>query len=290
MRLITILILMVGASGCDLSIVNQELDRIWNLLTGTESPTVAASPSPVVEARDEILTSDAAKNAKANAEILKEMMFIVFMREPKDRGEFGNWTDTLNQGASIEGVYNGLTHSSDYRKLEIGSPVAGFEVLKAFAEELAYIESELPVPSQFDLSTSSPLPTPEDPNAPSVPSETTSSPKPDIQALIPALKDKYAKQFAGSSIFTLKRVLADESLKLVGIKLPQRDKLAIWYSKWAVRTCQLNVDFGIPLRNKPDEGFHFKFALESPEDRVKWEVLNRVHRIINEANKPKAGS
>ena len=48
---------------------------------------------------------------------------------------------------------------------------------------------------------------------------------------------------------------------------------------------QRNVNYGIALRNKADEAFHYKWAVENAGDPVKWEVLNRLHRVLNEANK-----
>jgi hypothetical protein len=104
-----------------------------------------SSPSPSAEA----LSSLAAKKAKANSEILHEMFVVIFMREPKDRSEFGNWVDTLNQGASLEGVYNGLTHSEDYRKLEKTSSKASEKAVKVFREEITLLEAELPTPTQL---------------------------------------------------------------------------------------------------------------------------------------------
>jgi hypothetical protein len=48
---------------------------------------------------------------------------------------------------------------------------------------------------------------------------------------------------------------------------------------------QRNVDFGVALRNKADEAFHLKWATEVSEDQIIWEVLNRLHRVLNDANK-----
>ena len=32
-----------------------------------------------------------------------------------------------------------------------------------------------------------------------------------------------------------------------------------------------------------DESFHREWALQLPVDRLKWEVLNRLHRLLNDA-------
>jgi hypothetical protein len=232
---------------------------------GTESQNTNVLPEPSASPSAEELSSSAAKKAKANAEIFHEMFKVVFMREPKDRGEFGNWVDTLNQGASLEGVYNGLTHSQEYAALEKNSPKASEKAIKVFRDEINLLELELPVPTHLE-------------------------------------------NFGLASLFLLKRVLSDEALKVIASKssgptpkasetAPKGDvaeaksedspkaKLAAWYSKWAVHMAQRNVDFGVPLRNKPDEGFHFKWAGEVSEDQITWEILNRIHRVLNDANR-----
>ena len=260
---------------------------------GGDAPNSVASPSsvPSSEASNEEFSSQAAKNAKSNAEILKEVLLVVFMREPKDRGEFGNWVDTLNQGASLEGVYNGLTHSSDYRKLEFSSSAASISALKIFGEELAVLELELPVATEFDSNSASPLPTlgTVDPVSQTDVVEFGKTEKaiasPGPNQSMPVLAEKYSKQFAGASIYILKRVISDEALKVIAAKNQYREKLATWYSKWAVRMVQRNVDFGISLRNKADESFHYKWAVATSVDRIQWEVINRLQRVLNEANK-----
>ncbi len=234
----------------------------------SQNPTAEPSLTPLEKEKTAEGLSSVAKKSKANSEIFHEMFVVVFMREPKDRSEFGNWVDTLNQGASLEGVYNGLTHSEDYRRLEKTSPKASEKAVKAFREEITLLEIELSIPTQLE-------------------------------------------NFGLASLFTLKRVLSDEALKVLAAKnnvnkaalavngavVPAanpssakneespRVKLAGWYSKWAVHMAQKNVDFGVALRNKPDEAFHFKWATEVSEDQIVWEVLNRLHRILNEANK-----
>jgi hypothetical protein len=93
--------------------------------------------------------------------------------------------------------------------------------------------------------------------------------------------------FVGASIFTLKRVLGDEAIKVMAAKAEYKEKFALWYSKWVVHMASRNVDFGIGLRNKPDEAFHYKWAVEASPEKLKWEVLNRLHRVLNEANRQK---
>src|SRR4051812_12728139 len=97
----------IALSGCN---SGDWISATWNLLgqwglvsssnpstgkagsTGTSGATGASG-----EMTEEEFSSNAARNAKANAELLHEMFIAVNMREPKDRTEFGNWADTLNQ-------------------------------------------------------------------------------------------------------------------------------------------------------------------------------------------------
>ncbi|MEO5970768.1 MAG: hypothetical protein ABIQ95_12650 [Bdellovibrionia bacterium] len=234
LQILTGALLLMSCSACEFpsSLSN------WINQDPAVRPEVSATPT------EEALSSSAAKKAKANSEIFHEMFVVIFMREPKDRSEFGNWVDTLNQGASLEGIYNGLTHSEDYRNLEKTSPKASERAVKVFREEVTFLEAELPTPTQLG-------------------------------------------NFGLASIFLLKRVLSDEALKVIASKnaVAKNPGLAAWYAKWAVHMTQRNVDFGVTLRNKADEAFHLKWATEVSEDQIVWEVLNRLHRVLNDANK-----
>lgn len=251
------------------------------------SPKPSPSPGPDLE-----LSSEAARSAKANAELLREIFTVVFGREPRDRANFGVWVDAMNQGASIEGIYNGFTHSSDYRQVEENNPGASPDALKVFGVELARLQSELPSVTEFDTSAAQPLPRAKNPEAEAGNSlefkKRDASPLPArAKTEQAALAESYSKTFVGASIFTLKRVLGDEALKVIASKKDYPENLAIWYSKWVVQLASYRVDFGLPLRNSADEKFHFKWTLDASEDRLKWEVLNRLHRLLNEANRQK---
>jgi hypothetical protein len=320
-----LLLSILVMSGCDA--IPPEYEKYWvkfergasNFLITLSGhypdPSGSARPSesPTVDANGEGsgLISANARNSKANSELLHEMYEIVYIREPKDRSEFGSMVDSMNQGASLEGVYNGYTHSADYRKLEIANAGASPEALQVFGQELAILELELPTPADFDAAATQPLAMPVDPaSAPAPlptpvrtehadgvhvieygkvpepgaePSLSSPVPKPDINTLA----DRYTKQFVGASIFTLKRVLGDEALHVVADKKQHPEKLAMWYAKWVVHMAARGVDFGIALRNKPDFQFHYDWAIKAGQDRIEWEVLNRIHRVLNEANKQK---
>lgn len=239
------------------------------------------------------LEAQSAMGSKAHAELLQEVYRVVFLKEPKDRAEFGSFVDSLNQGASFEGIYNGFTHSSDYRKLEIAQSGASPEALKAFGEELAFLEVELPSPTIFSAADAQPLSFPVQPGVD--PNENVGSPAAMPSAVastapradIKKLTESYTQLFVGASIFTLKRILGDEALKVMTLKKEYPEKMAHWYSQWVVRIAARNVDFGISLRNQANEELHYHWALQATEDRIKWEVLNRLHRVLNEANRPK---
>ncbi|MBI2711292.1 MAG: hypothetical protein HYX41_00310 [Bdellovibrio sp.] len=304
---LSLLFLSLGASACSPS-VEKEWDSFlktakntisinWAILTGTgvpapSSPKGAVSPSPEDASG---LTSNAARTAQANSELFHEMFNVVFMREPRDRSEFGNWVDTLNQGASLEGVHNGLIRSSDYRELETKSVAATVYALNRFAEELAVLELDLPEPTEFDPLSGAPkvpadvIPTPLASPSGGFERDSVSPPPPKVEREVALrnLSQKYIKTFVTGSVYKLKRTLAEEALRVVGFKGEFKEQLALWYSRWVVHMASLNVDFGIPLRNNANEAFHYKWALETTQDRIGWEVLNRLHRVMNEANRPK---
>jgi len=250
----------------------------------------------------DLLNSKRAKKAKENSELLREVFEVVYMQVPENPAEFGDWVDTLNQGASFEGVYNGFTHSSRYRKFESTHPGASPTALKVFSAELAYFAAQLETPTQFDKDSANPLPLPVEPKGDldkqemgdgvdvldfSQKNKVDNQKKNNKKIPQEQLKEKYISLFVGASIFTLKRVLADEALKVMEYKSEYPEKFALWYSLWAVRMAEYEIDFGLKQRHSRDDNFHYKWALKADSDRLKWEVLNRVHRILNESNQPK---
>jgi len=285
-------------SGCDF--LPKEYQKygtaIWALIQGTPSvmPSPTSIPSVAPSGTPEEFSSVDANRTKANSELLQEVYRVVFMKDPKDRTEFGSYVDSMNQGASLEGIYNGFTHSSDFRQLETENQGSSSEALRVFSEELAAFQMDLPEASKFDERAAQPLSMPVDPGIPSS-GETLEfgtkpfgGPSPSPAAVDQRmLAERYIKIFVGSSIFTLKRILGDEALKVMASKREYREKFALWYGKWVTRALSRKVDFGLELRNKPDEKFHYQWALTATEDRLQWEVLNRVHRILNEANRQK---
>lgn len=235
--------------------------------------------------------SDAARISRENAELLREIHLVVFQREPKNKAEFGSLVDSLNQGASLEGIYNGFTHSADYRRLEMANPGASPKALTIFGKELDRLEKELPEPTPFDSSWALPLPLPVQPGLPEADAQAPADipAEVDFSAAGQTAPEKYSKLFVGASIYTLKRVLGDHALKVLAHHASDRDgyreKAALWYSRWVSQMAAYKMDFGLPQRNQTDEAFHYEWALKAPEDRLRWEVLNRVHRVLNAANR-----
>lgn len=189
---------------------------------------------------------------QANAQLLHEMFRIVLLREPLSETEFMNYLNPLSQGGSLEGLYNGFVHTDRYFETEKHTPPSTPKALKVFSEQLTSLEQELPKPTDFEITG-------------------------------PPSAKKYEKKFQGASIFTLKRVLGDEALRVAEAKT-DRDAFATWYAHWTVELIDLGVGFGTPLRDKADFEFHRNWALKASRDRAYWELLNRVHRLLNAAN------
>lgn len=262
--------------GCDYLPVEYQdrLQALWKIV----GPSAKESPKPSPDAKAQFGVT--AQAAQENAELLQEIYKVVTLSDPRSRSEFGNWVDSMNQGASLEGVYNGFTHSSEYRKLEATGPGASPDALKVFGTELAQLTLELPEPTRFI-----------DASGETVPLRTgfewpkgQETPQPPDLTL---LASEYSAQFVGATIFTLKRVIGDEALKVIEAKYEYSEKFAFWYSKWVVRLCSYSVNYGLELRSRPDEAFHYQWAAKASRDRLTWEVLNRLHRLLNEANSPK---
>ena len=227
-------------------------------------------------------TLSAGELAKANSELLSEMMKVVFNeKEIDDRSNFGTLVHTLNEGASLEGIYRGLVMGSRYRGIEAKSKAASPETLKVFAYEMAQIQSDMKSPTEFTKDAR---------KAPSIeyPDGASDTPTelPDSQEVKPKLDQKQLMEnlihlFIGASPYTLKRVLAEEAMKKMDEMKDSTGEMAQWYAKTTLHLIATHVDFGLAQRNLADFDFHFKFAQNMAEDRVRWEVLNRYHRLMN---------
>lgn len=245
-------------------------------------------PVPSASGSGETEWGPAAAKAKANSELLAEMFRVVWGRFPADRSIFGSYVDTLNQGASVEGIYNGLVHSSSYRELEKANPGSTSSGLTIFLEELRAFQSEMKSPTRFVRTSASPLATPVFPDGlppaaeePAPVSEVDFPAKGATPSPRPSAPTELQPLFETASIYTLKRVLGDEALRLLDEWKDSPEKRAVWYGKWVARQAGRKVDFGLPLRNTADAGFHENWAKGATSDQLKWEVLNRIHRVLN---------
>jgi hypothetical protein len=85
----------------------------------------------------------------------------------------------------------------------------------------------------------------------------------------------------GTSLFTLKRILGEKVLQEANKRKDDKDGLAAWYASFVSRWVKIGVPFGLVQRNREDEAFHFRWAKENNLGMVQWELLNRVHRVMN---------
>lgn len=212
------------------------------------------------------------------------MIRVVFGTVPRDPQSFTAYHSSLNQGASLEGIFNGLVHSAQYREFEKNSKPAGALARAFFLDELMKIQRELPVPLSIAGQSGKPLmkfdfPTGADDTQMNL-AETEKSFNPTTA------RSKYMTWFEKSSLPILKRVLADAVLAKIDAAGPELGK---WYSESAARLGGSGVDFGLAQRNLPDADFHRKWydaliqrvPLDQAKDRVLWETLNREFRILN---------
>ena len=284
MKSILLLLTLFTLSACETPpLLKQFVVRVKETL-GLETKTLPSEvksemsqPTP-----DETSNKSAGELAKANSELLFEMMSVIF-NEPQveDKSNFGELVYSLNQGASLEGIYRGIIMGSRYRALEAKSQSASPTVLKAFALEMAELQMVMKNPTEFQKDEAKKVPTIDFPEAASD-SEISSHPS---QVVKPKkTKDEIFQNmletFLGASTLTLKRVLGEESLLHLDEMKDSSGDLAQWYAKFVLRMCDAGVDFGLKQRSDPNFDFHFKFAQTMALDRVKWEVLNRYHRYL----------
>lgn len=246
---------------------------------GTE---VKPSPSPTA-------TPNAAEAAvKANAELLTEMYQVTFnKKEIEDQSQFVSLVSSLNQGASLEGIYRGLVMGSRYRVLESKAKAASPNAIKFFAIEMGELQGTMKYPTQFNKETAKQFPSIDFPEGASdTPDSLTFGDDNREHAdgtkkTQKEITEEILQDFIGATPFTLKRVLAEEVLKKMDEMKDSPLDLPQWYATLVVRLAETGTDFGLPQRNSADFDFHFRFAKTMSVDRVKWEVLNRHLRIIN---------
>lgn len=180
--------------------------------------------------------------------LFKEMHEQIYLKPDQSSKNLEAWINVLNQGGSIEGVYHGLVLSTDYASLEAG--VATLPAVRLFGEEYAWLIH----PGKTDR----------------------------LKAERERIAQKFLQDSVHNSIFTIKRQLGELVLQEMEKRKNNRAELSIWYGELAARWASRGVDFGMSSRNKSDFEFHRKWASTNSIGLIQWELLNRVHRMLNQ--------
>jgi len=220
-----------------------------------------------------VWTPEKQKEFQAHGEIFIEMITDLFLKPPQDQKVIEDYSMTLLQGASYEGIYNGFVHSAHYRKLEnlknFQISTEGLKVFCTLLEDFRKTRGET-----MSFAALDPLPIPEiDRSEQAFSGAPVSAP---VRVLVPCLD-----HFKSASFFTLKRFLGDEALRAIEKKSKSSEDLALWYGQWAEKMNRFKVDFGLGPRNEQDAKFHERWVSRVHVDLLRWEVLNRVHRVLN---------
>ncbi len=262
--------------------------RPWSWLKShfSHEPDVHQVVQEEVSANQEVVNASKGSLARANSELLAEMIKVTFdLNEIEDRPFFGSLAHSLNEGASLEGIHRGLLSSSRFRSLETSTRAVSPKVLRLFANELYEVRQGMRNPTPFDRLTSKKPMEIEFPSEEAKEVEVSSEPVFQAPASKEAEIQLYLSTFIGATHFTLKRILTTEALKKMDEMKDSSGEFAQWYAKMAIRYSSYGLDLGLPQRSDPNFDFHFKFAQTMAMDRVRWEVLNRIHRYINLMNR-----
>ena len=290
--------LMMGlallASGCGIGLpgwVPSPLRHPLVRLFGFSDPIADAAKAVSSDEIDQRLPPS---SAGVNLQILKEMYQVIFLRESTGPVEYGGLLNSLSQGASFEGVYNGLMVSAEYRRLEAESRPAVPKTIRLFAEELTRLQMELPRDQRTPITAELSKPQggvvelPEGGVDPSPVASVSHEPQPsslpsgDSVAEAAALMDQIEGAFLETNLFTMKRVLGSEVFKVISAKKATRNVLATWFGLWSARMAERGIDFQYEQRNSTDADSYAEWAFGASTDRIQWEVLYRLHRVLNE--------
>ena len=275
--LILVLSLSLFFSGCKLSSdavnwLNDNLAKPLGLKISSETSKTQDSASGN-QKEDAAPSSD---HRQVNGEFIKELFKVTLLREVRSEEEYNKLMNVLDQGGHYEGIYNGIVYGEEYRRLEKGA--APVPAVKQYADVMTY----LILNQRYDPLR---IKKPDDSEVPHPLEEEGAAPPQPSDAERAELTGEYERQGITKSFFTLKKELGEQVLKTIELKHEYKEKLATWYGRFAVYMSKKNVDFGLAQRNKSDEYFHYKWALNADEDRLKWECLNRVHQLINTQSK-----
>lgn len=250
--------------------VLEEWHALGSILTGGKNPIQLKKAVKPAQSQIEM-----------RAQLIKEMAEQVYAEPPTQVAELRVWVGVLEQGGSLEGVYNGMIRNPRYRRYEERGRAASAQI-KVFAEEFKEIQKDLLSRQALSLALTKPQsgPVAIGLDAPDPARLAEAAP---IQP--PARQEEwvgfYQSLFKDSSLFTLKRVLGDAALAMIEQKKADPEALSKWYGDFAARLAHRCVDFGLALRNKADPAFHAEWAKKASTDQLSWEVLNRLHRLLN---------
>ena len=233
-----------------------------------QSPKPAASSGPTSQDQPRQLA----------AEFLKELHQATLERE-LTTDEFNRWMNVLDQGGSYEGIYNGVVNGAEYKDKETGAAPVGTikvyaDIMTLLAIDAKYDPLKLRSSEAADKETVEPLP-----------QQATAEEK-------AALHQEFEQKALNKSAYALKREAGFEALRLMELKKEYKEKFATWFGHFVLYTNERAqkeglASFGVNGRTQGDEYYHYQWALKNSEDRVRWEVLNRIHRLINAASQPK---
>lgn len=271
--LFSVLTLLMGMlfvfSGCDykdsaIALFNEKLGPMFGIhLEKTSQGSITTKKPGSSE-------TGADSHKQVNGEFLQELFLATLGREAHEE-EFVRLMNVLDQGGHYEGLYNGIVYSREYREKERG--VAEVGAVKAYAKIMAQVildQKYDPLKIHNKEEVKPDVPPLEEPPPP--------QPTPQERA---ELEELYEKEAIVLSTYTLKRRLGEEILKTIDLKKEYREKLAAWYGRFTFFLNKMGVDFGLSQRNAQDEYYHYKWALEADLDRLKWECLNRIHKVLN---------
>ena len=219
------------------------------------------------------------------AQLWGEVYRVVWMKNPTPK-VFGFYFDALSEGATLEGFHNGFTHSSLYRDIEKEAPPCG-ACLKPFAKIVAQFQNEFESEVTLDETWARPMTRPVDVQYREAKVEKEIKAPPNRRIPLQKREADLERVFSKASVYNLKRVAAELAQQIVDEKTASGNESAVkWYTEFVVRMTSYGVDFGLKERNNANMKFHSSWAawaLKNDPDLFRWEVLNRVHRVIAHA-------
>ena len=193
----------------------------------------------------------------SNEDVLSEIYEVMYIENvDKKKDDFQKRINVLNQGGSIEGLYNGIV--LDVSFVERSKKAAHPDAINFFADEMTLLIADLHKITDSQVKIN---------------------------------KDEIRKTnldlASGKNIFVLKKVLSEQIIKNMYAN-SYKEKLAGWYASQSVRLAGAGVELGEGARkwrNEKDEYIHYEWAMKVSEDRIHYEMLIRENKILNFKNK-----